>query len=77
MLFTTLAQHLIVHYNIYGRLSLSGVNAGVDSAVEFDVLAAQLMRIFLFNVFGTFVGIEQIRQMRRKPIETFINLRTT
>jgi class 3 adenylate cyclase len=62
---TTIVQHVI---------SWSGTeqyddpyNSDYVLRLQYDpwnLLLAQLMRIFLFNVFGTFVGIEQTRQMR-------------
>ena len=37
---------------------------GIKYGTHWDVLYAQLLRVLLFNIFGTFVGVEQSRQMR-------------
>ena len=57
-------HHLIhLHHLILQAVKPASTRAAMGND-DLPVLFAQLVRIILFNLYGTFVGIEQIRQMR-------------
>ena len=62
MLMTTLITHLLAWESPSSRSPL--VEGMVVATGHGSILAIQMFKLFLFNLFGTFVGIEQTRQMR-------------
>lgn len=59
-----LGTSLISHFVFWEGQSKEFANSVHATADHLPVLGQQLMRVLLFNIFGTFIGIEQTRQMR-------------